>query len=84
MRTLSIKSSDGTEVPIELTRPVGKAPFPPVLFIHAKRGQDVAAIVSYYGHMQNPNAPEPEQLFSVARENAATRGIKNLDTLWSS
>lgn len=153
MRTLSIKSSDGTEVPIEVARPVGKAPFPPVLFIHAKRGyegderahvreiaaqgflvvapdwqtgrfierrpsahnpetemdveagldylkslpdackgkvgivalsrgpyyairlaakrgQDIAAIVSYYGHMQNPNAPEPEQLFSVAREIA--------------
>lgn len=153
MRTLSIKSSDGTEVPIEVARPVGKGPFPPVLFIHAKRGdegderahvrelaaqgflvvapdwqtgrfierlpsahnpetemdveasldylkslpdackgkvgivalsrgpyyairlaakrgQDIAAIVSYYGHMQNPNAPEPEQLFSVAREIA--------------
>src|SRR4030066_1202510 len=34
----------------------------------AKRGGDIAAIVSYYGHMQNPNAPEPEQLFSVAPE----------------
>lgn len=35
-----------------------------------KRGKDIAAIASYYGHMQNPNAPEPEQLFSVAPEIA--------------
>ena len=34
----------------------------------AKRPQDIAAIVSYYGHMQNPNAPEPDQLFRVAPE----------------
>jgi carboxymethylenebutenolidase len=34
----------------------------------AKRPQDIAAIVSYYGHFQNPNAPEPQQLFSVAPE----------------
>lgn len=34
----------------------------------AKRGKDIAAIVSYYGHMQNPNAPEPDQLFRVAPE----------------
>lgn len=34
----------------------------------AKRPQDVAAIVAYYGHFQNPNAPEPQQLFSVAPE----------------
>jgi carboxymethylenebutenolidase len=34
----------------------------------AKRPRDVAAIVSYYGHMQNPNAPEPEQVFRVAPE----------------
>lgn len=34
----------------------------------AKRGKDIAAIVSYYGHMQNPNAPEPDQLFRVATE----------------
>ena len=34
----------------------------------AKRGPDIAAIVSYYGHMQNPNAPEPDQLFRVAPE----------------
>jgi carboxymethylenebutenolidase len=33
-----------------------------------KRGKDIAAIVSYYGHMQNPNAPEPDQLFRVAAE----------------
>ena len=34
----------------------------------AKRPKDIAAIVSYYGHMQNPNAPEPDQLFRVAPE----------------
>ena len=34
----------------------------------AKRPKDVAAIVSYYGHMQNPNAPEPDQVFRVASE----------------
>lgn len=34
----------------------------------AKRPQDVGAIVSYYGHFQHPNAPEPQQLFSVAPE----------------
>lgn len=34
----------------------------------ARRPADVAAIVSYYGHFQNPNAPEPEQLFSIAPE----------------
>lgn len=139
------------EVPVEIAHPVGKGPFPPVLFIHAKRGYDenerrhvmelaqqgylvvapdwqsgrmierwpsehdpateldvekaldhlralpeacrqpvgivalsrgpyyavrlaarrapdIAAIVSYYGHMQNPNAPEPDQLFRVAPE----------------
>ena len=151
LRTVSIKSADGTEVPVEVAQPAGKGPFPPVLFIHAKRGyegderahvrelaeqgflvvapdwqsgrfierwpsahnpeteldveagldylkslpdackgkagvvglsrgpyyairlaakrgDDVAAIVSYYGHMQNPNAPEPDQLFRVAPE----------------
>jgi carboxymethylenebutenolidase len=34
----------------------------------AKRPGDVAAIVSWYGHMQNPNAPEPDQIFRVAPE----------------
>ncbi|MDH4189616.1 MAG: dienelactone hydrolase family protein [Betaproteobacteria bacterium] len=34
----------------------------------AKRAKDIAAIVSYYGHFQNPNAPEPQQLFSIAPE----------------
>jgi len=147
----TIQSADGTEVPVEIATPAGKGPFPPVLFIHAKRGYegderahvrelaeqgflvvapdwqngrfierwpsahnpdtemdveagldylkslpnackqpvgivglsrgpyyairlaakrgpDIAAIVSYYGHMQNPNAPEPDQLFRVAPE----------------
>jgi carboxymethylenebutenolidase len=38
------------------------------LKLAAKRPADVAAIVSYYGHFQDPNAPEPQQLFSVAPE----------------
>ncbi len=33
-----------------------------------RRGADIAAIASYYGHMQNPNAAEPDQLFRVAPE----------------
>ncbi len=148
---ITVKASDGSDVPLEIATPAGKGPFPPVLFIHAKRGYegderahvrelaaqgflvvapdwqsgrfierwpsahhpdteldveagldflksmpnacqqavgivglsrgpyyairlaakrgaDIAAIVSYYGHMQNPNAPEPEQLFSIAPE----------------
>lgn len=147
----TIKAADGSEVPVEIATPTGPGPFPPVLFIHAKRGYegedrdhvrelaaqgflvvapdwqsgrfierwpsehhpkteldveaaldylkslpnacqqpvgivglsrgpyyairlaakrgaDIAAIVSYYGHMQNPNAPEPDQLFRVAPE----------------
>lgn len=38
------------------------------LRLAAKRSKDIAAIASYYGHMQNPNAPEPDQLFRVAPE----------------
>ncbi len=34
----------------------------------AKRPRDVSAIVAYYGHFQDPNAAEPQQLFSVAPE----------------
>jgi carboxymethylenebutenolidase len=147
----TIKTVDGVDVPVDIATPPGDGPFPPVLFIHAKRGYevperahikelaeqgflvvapdwqagrfierwpsehnpeseldveagldylkslpnackqpagivalsrgpyyairlaakrgpDIAAIVSYYGHMQNPNAPEPAQLFSVAPE----------------
>lgn len=147
----TIKASDGSEVPVEVATPAGTGPFPPVLFVHAKRGYEgderahvrelaaqgflvvapdwqsgrfierwpsahdpeteldveagldylkslpnackqpvgivglsrgpyyairlaakrgpeIAAIVSYYGHMQNPNAPEPDQLFRVAPE----------------
>jgi carboxymethylenebutenolidase len=153
------KSSASTgkyEVPLEVARPAGSGPFPPVLYIHAKRGfededrahmrelaaqgllvlapdwqkanmierwpdrhypeseddveaglnallaradvckgpvgivalsrgpyfairlaakrpNDIAAIVAYYGHFQNPNAPEPQQLFSVAPEVAQIR-----------
>jgi carboxymethylenebutenolidase len=151
LSTTTIKAADGSEVPVEVATPAGKGPFPPVLFIHAKRGideneqkhitelagqgflvvmpdwqsgrmierwpsehnpetemdveagldylkslpnackmpigivgqsrgpyyairlaakrgKDIAAIVSYYGHMQNPNAPEPDQLFRIAPE----------------
>lgn len=34
----------------------------------ASRPKDIGPIVSYYGHMQNPNAPEPEQIYGVAPE----------------
>lgn len=147
----TIQAADGSEVPVEVATPPGAGPFPPLLFIHAKRGYegderahvrelaeqgflvvapdwqsgrfierwpsahnpdteldveagldylkslpnackqpvgivglsrgpyyairlaakrgaDIAAIVSYYGHMQNPNAPEPDQLFRFAPE----------------
>jgi carboxymethylenebutenolidase len=32
----------------------------------AKRLQDIGPIVAWDGHFRNPNAPEPQQLFSVA------------------
>ena len=150
MERLSVRHG-AVEVPVEVARPAGRGPFPPVLYIHAKRGfedvdrehmralaadgfivlapdwlagnmlerwpdqhypetesdveaaleallarrdackgpvgvvaksrgpyfairlaakrpGDFAALVSYYGHFQNPNAPEPQQLFSVAPE----------------
>jgi hypothetical protein len=35
---LEIQSADGTTVPVEIATPAGEGPFPPVLFIHAKRG----------------------------------------------
>lgn len=38
------------------------------LRLAAKRPRDVAAIVSYYGHFQNPNAAEPLQIYSIAPE----------------
>jgi carboxymethylenebutenolidase len=43
------------------------------LRLAARRPRDIAAIVSYYGHFQNPNAPEPQQLYSVAPEVARIR-----------
>jgi len=36
----TIQAADGTEVPVEIATPAGKGPFPPVLFIHAKRGYE--------------------------------------------
>ena len=36
----TVKAADGSEVPVEIARPAGKGPFPPVLFIHAKRGYE--------------------------------------------
>jgi carboxymethylenebutenolidase len=38
------------------------------LRLAAKRPKNVAAIATYAGHMQDPNAGEPDQLFSVAPE----------------
>lgn len=151
-----VLQSGTVEVPYEVARPQGKGPFPPVLYIHAKRGYDeidrahveqlaaqgflvlapdwqsghfierwpdrhypeteadveaaldallkradacrmpaglvgvsrggyyalrlaakrpeaVAAIATYYGHFQDPNAPEGQQLFSVAPEVKALK-----------
>ncbi len=151
LERIEVRSPAGHPVPVEVARPAGRGPHPPVLYIHAKRGfededrahlrelaaqgflamapdwqaghmierwpdrhhpeteadveaamdalrahpdacrmpvgivgmsrgpyyairlatkrpQDVAAIVSYYGHFQDPNAPEPQQLFGVAPE----------------
>lgn len=34
----------------------------------SKRPKDIGPIVSYYGHMQDPNAPEPDQIYRVAPE----------------
>jgi dienelactone hydrolase len=46
------------------------------LRLAAKRPQDIAAIVSYYGHFQNPNAPAPQQLYAVAPEVAKLLGVR--------
>lgn len=43
------------------------------LRLAAKRPEAIGAVASYYGHFQNPNAPEPEQLYSVAPEVAQIR-----------
>jgi carboxymethylenebutenolidase len=40
------------------------------LRLAARRGRDIGALVAWYGHFQDPNAPEPQQLFSVAPEVA--------------
>ena len=39
IRSVTLKSGD-VDVPTEVAVPEGKGPFPPVLFIHAKRGYD--------------------------------------------
>lgn len=46
------------------------------LRLAAKRGADIAAVASYAGHMQNPNAPEGDQLFNVAPE------VNTITTPW--
>ena len=46
------------------------------LRLAAKRGKDIAAVASYAGHMQNPNAPEGDQLFNVAPE------VSTITTPW--
>jgi carboxymethylenebutenolidase len=43
------------------------------LRLAAKRPEAIGAVASYYGHFQNPNAPEPEQLYSVAPEVSQVR-----------
>lgn len=46
------------------------------LRLAAKRGKDIAAVATYAGHMQNPNAPEGDQLFNVAPE------VSTITTPW--
>lgn len=46
------------------------------LRLAAKRGKDIAAVATYAGHMQNPNAPEGDQLFSFAPE------VNQITTPW--
>jgi carboxymethylenebutenolidase len=60
------KRTDACRIPVGIVG-YSRGPYY-ALRIAAKRPQDVAAIVSYYGHMQNPNAPEPDQVFRVAPE----------------
>ncbi|MGE0874393.1 MAG: dienelactone hydrolase family protein [Burkholderiales bacterium] len=61
-----LKRADACKGPVGM---VGKSRGPYfALRLAAKRPRDVAAIVSWYGHFQNPNAAEPQQLFSVAPE----------------
>lgn len=46
------------------------------LRLAAKRAKDIAAVATYAGHMQNPNAPEGDQLFNVAPE------VSTITTPW--
>ena len=39
LRKVTLKSGE-VDVPAEIAIPAGKGPFPPVLYIHAKRGYD--------------------------------------------
>jgi carboxymethylenebutenolidase len=39
LRNVTLMSGN-IEIPVEIATPAGKGPFPPVLFIHAKRGYD--------------------------------------------
>jgi carboxymethylenebutenolidase len=156
VQRVEVKSFDGTMIPVEVAIPAEKGPFPPVLYIHARRGyedvdqshvlqlakagflvvapdwqtgrmlerwpvphdpitekdieaalsylqthplsrrqpagivgksrgpyyairlaarrpDDIGPIVSYYGHMQDPNAPEPDQIYRVAPEISVIR-----------
>lgn len=57
---------DACKIPVGIVG-ISRGPYYAIR-LAAKRGPDIAAIVSYYGHMQNPNAPEPDQLFRVAPE----------------
>jgi carboxymethylenebutenolidase len=61
-----LKRSDACRIPAGIVG-YSRGPYYAIR-LAAKRPQDVAAIVSWYGHMQNPNAPEPDQIFRVAPE----------------
>lgn len=67
IQRITLKSGD-LDGPVEIAQTAGNGPFPPVLHTHAKRGKNMAAVESHHGHMQLPNAPEPDQLFRIAPE----------------
>ena len=61
-----LKRTDACKGPVGIVG-VSRGPYY-ALRLAAKRPKDVAAIVSYYGHFQNPNAAEPAQIYSFAPE----------------
>ena len=61
-----LRRADACKGPVGIVG-VSRGPYY-ALRLAAKRPREIAAIVSYYGHFQNPNAPEPAQIYSFAPE----------------